>query len=215
MTLELKIVSVNVGRARTIGERDGAPLVSAFVKKPVHAETVAVGSTGLVGDEQVDLAAHGGPERAVYAYPTDNWSWWQHEHRFACAPGCFAENLTISGADESSVAIGDRFRWGDVVLEVSQPRTPCHKFQRVSGRSDASALMTRSGRCGWHFRVIEPGVAPAGGMLRRAGESGGPSVREVFLAGADRRTARSLRERLADAPGLSPNWRSKLLGGEG
>jgi MOSC domain-containing protein YiiM len=211
--LELRLISVNVALPRAAGERNGEPFESAFRKQKVTAATIEVGKTNLAGDAQANLEKHGGPERAVYAYPTDNWPWWEKEHRFACAPGTFGENLTVAGADESAIAIGDRFSWGEAVLEVSQPRLPCHKFQRFSGREDASALMTLSGRCGWLFRVLATGRAPVeGSRLVRIGESGGPSVREVFLAGSDRRTDPARRRALAEPPGLAPAWRKKLSG---
>jgi MOSC domain-containing protein YiiM len=214
--LAIRVVSVNVGWPRAIGERGGAPLLSAFVKTPVAGPAIGIGRLGLEGDLQADRVNHGGPDCAVYAYPSDHWHWWQSEHRLSCAPGSFGENLTISGADEAAVAIGDRFRWGEAVLEVSQPRTPCHKFARVSGRAEAPALMTRSGRCGWHFRVLRPGAAPVDGPLVQVLASGGPSVRTVFLAANGRRSGRQERLRLADAaPALSAQWRRKLGRGEG
>lgn len=209
--LELRLISVNVALPRPAGERNGEPFDSAFQKRPVAMATIKVGKTNLAGDAQANLEKHGGPERAVYAYPTDNWPWWESEHRLACAPGTFGENLTVAGAGEDVIAIGDRFSWGDTVLEVSQPRVPCHKFQRFSGREDASALMTLSGRCGWLFRVLNPGWAPVrDARLVRIRESGDPSVREVFLAGSDLRTDLACRRALAEAPGLSPEWRKKL-----
>jgi len=211
--LELRLISVNVALPRVAGERNGEPLLSAFHKQPVTAATIAVGELGLAGDGQADRVVHGGPDRAVYAYPTDNWTWWEKEKRFPCAPGVFAENLTVEGADESGIRIGDRFSWGEVLLEVSQPRTPCHKFQRFSGREDASALMTLSGRCGWHFRVLVPGTAPVeAARLIRVEASGGPSVREVFLAGSNPRLDPGRRQELAGTPGLSAVWRKKLSG---
>jgi MOSC domain-containing protein YiiM len=211
-TLALTLLSVNVGRPRIIGERDGAPIISAFVKTPVTAPVIRVGHMALDGDEQADRDNHGGPDCAVYAYPADHWEWWEKEHRFPCAPGTFGENLTLGGADEATIAIGDRFRWGEAVLEVSQPRTPCYKFQHVSGRADGPALMTLSGRCGWHFRVVAPGEAPVkGGQLVRVQTSGGPRVRDVFLAASDRRTEPEARLWLAAAaPALSLEWRRKL-----
>lgn len=209
--LKLRVVSVNVALPRVVGERDGEPLISAFHKRPVTAATIAVGALGLAGDAQANLEKHGGPDRAVYCYPADNWAWWENEKRFPCAPGTFGENLTLEGADEDAIFIGDRFAWGETLLEVSQPRTPCHKLQRFSGRDDASAIMTLSGRCGWHFRVLATGTAPVkSGLLARMARSGGPSVREIFLAGSDRRTDPARRFALANAPGLAEAWQKKL-----
>jgi MOSC domain-containing protein YiiM len=210
--LELKVLSVNVALPRMAGEHQGAPLLSAFQKSAVNASSIAVGALGLAGDGQADLENHGGPERAVYAYSADNWPWWEKEKHFACAPGTFGENLTLSGAGDDAIRIGDRFSWGETVLEVSQPRTPCFKFQRFSERVDASTLMALSARCGWYFRVLKEGIAPVKpGALVRFAEGGG-SVREVFLA-ASNRASPSRRRELADSPGLSQEWRRKLLAG--
>ena len=211
--LKLQVLSVNVALPRLVGEHQGAPLLSAFEKRPVTAASIAVGALGLAGDGQANLEKHGGPDRAVYAYPADNWTWWEREKHFACAPGVFGENLTLEGADEDAIRIGDRFSWGETLLEVSQPRTPCHKFQRFSGREDASSIMTLSGRCGWHFRVLKEGVsAVGGGILTQVAEGSGASVREVFLAGSGR-LDRARRLALAATPALAGAWRQKLAGG--
>jgi MOSC domain-containing protein YiiM len=211
--LKLQVVSVNVAQPRMVGEHNGAPLLSAFQKRPVSAATIAVGALGLDGDGHADLENHGGPERAVYAYSADNWAWWEKEKHFACAPGTFGENLTLKGADDNAIRIGDRFSWGETLLEVSQPRTPCYKFQRFSSREDASAIMALSGRCGWYFRVLKEGVSPVGsGTLVRVAEGRGGSVREVFLARSSRITP-AQRLALADSPGLTEEWRQKLLAG--
>lgn len=208
--IELRVLSVNVAQPRLVGERNGMPLMSAFQKRPVPGPTIAVRVLGLEGDGQADQERHGGPDRAVYAYPADNWAWWEKEEGLACSPGLFGENLTLAGADEDKVRIGDRFSWGEILLEVTQPRTPCHKFQRFSGREDASAIMTFSGRCGWHFRVLAEGVAPVeGGLLTRIGESWGPSVREVFLA-VSGKTSPERRLELAATRGLADEWQEKL-----
>ena len=211
--LKLQVLSVNVALPRLVGEHQGAPLLSAFQKRPVSATTIAVGTLGLAGDGHADLENHGGPERAVYAYLADNWAWWEKEKHFACAPGTFGENLTLLGAGDDAIRIGDRFAWGEALLEVSQPRTPCFKFQRFSGRMDASAIMALSGRCGWYFRVLKEGVSPvAAGSLVRVAEGRGGSVREVFLARSNRTTP-ARRLELAKSPGLTEEWRQLLLAG--
>jgi MOSC domain-containing protein YiiM len=210
--LTLQVLSVNIAEPCLAGEYLGAPLISAFQKRPVIAATIAVGTLGLAGDGQADLENHGGPERAVYAYSADNWAWWEKEKLFACAPGTFGENLTLEGANDDTVRIGDRFSWGEALLEISQPRTPCYKFQRFSGRQDASAIMTQSGRCGWYFRVLQNGVSPVGGLLVRVAQGRGGTVREVFLARSNRTTPEK-RLALADSPGLTEEWRKKLLAG--
>jgi len=126
--MELRLLSVNVGMPRIIGEMQGEPVLSAFGKYPVTTDMVVVETTNIEGDTQADLRVHGGNDKAVYCYPADNWPWWEREKSFSCRPASFGENLTVEGADETMVAIGDRFRWGDALLEISEPRAPCFKF---------------------------------------------------------------------------------------
>lgn len=213
--MELRILSVNVGSPATIGVQHGAAVISAIGKKPVAALMIGVGRLGLEGDTQFSTEFHGGPDKAVYAYPADHWTWWEGEHGIRCRPATFGENLTIEGADETHIAIGDRFRFGDCLLEVSEPRAPCYKFAIHTGRPDAPFLMTTSGRTGWYMRVLEAGRAdlrPA--MLHVDRRSGGPSVRETFFAAKDPKAGAELRARVAAEPALGVDWRSAVLGRE-
>jgi MOSC domain-containing protein YiiM len=214
--MELRLLSVNVAMPRTIGEADGQPILSGIAKSPLDRQSVFVGATNIAGDGQADLTVHGGVDKAVYAYPADHWPWWEHEKSMHCRAATFGENLTVEGADETAVAIGDRFRWGDAILEISQPRAPCFKFAIHTARSDAPQLMTLSGRCGWYYRVIAEGNAPAlSGSLVRIFASGGPSVRETFLAVFGRHPGTDRLGRIETAAGLSESWRkpvSKRLG---
>jgi len=202
--MNLRLLSVNTGGARFLGMFEGARVVSATAKQPMGG-VARVTALGIEGDEQADLAVHGGHDKAVYAYPADNWSWWEREHGLACAAGTFGENLTLQGANEDAVRIGDRFRWGDVLLEVSQPRGPCYKLGMHLGRAEIPQAMTLSARCGWYLRVIEEGEA-ADAVLVRVGDSGGPSVREAFRA-AYGRCDESVRRTVFEAPALAESWR--------
>ena len=211
MTMELRLVSVNVGMPRTIGLLHGQPVLSGIAKVPLESSTVFVSTTNIDGDGQADLSVHGGVDKAVYCYPTDHWPWWEREKAFPCRPAAFGENLTVEGADENEIGIGDRFSWGEVVLEVSQPRAPCFKFAIYANRSDAPALMTASGRSGWYFRVIQEGLAPVGAsVLARESVAGGPSVREAFFAALYAHADREMLERVADTPALASSWRSAV-----
>ncbi len=115
--MELRILSVNVGQPRIIGTRVGAPLISAIGKSPVAGPEIHVYMLGLAGDAQANPRVHGGADKAVYAYPSDHWPWWEKEHRLHSRPASFGENLTLAGADETQVRIGGRFAWGDLDLK--------------------------------------------------------------------------------------------------
>lgn len=209
--MKFKILSVNVGLPRPIGMRSGEIVISGIAKAPVSAERVRVRASNIDGDGQADLTVHGGADKAVYAYPADHWPWWESQHGFQCRPATFGENLTISGADENSVAIGDTFRWGDALLEVSQPRAPCYKFAMHSGREDAPQLMTLSARCGWYLRVMDEGAAPArDAEMERIHESAGPTVRDAFVAAFHPQVPRELCLRVHDAPALAAPWRGAV-----
>jgi MOSC domain-containing protein YiiM len=209
--MKLKILSVNVGQPKQIGMRDGKPLMSAIAKEKTSAQTIAARALGLDGDAQANLIAHGGVDKAVYTYPSDHWTWWEEEKNFPCFAARFGENLTLQGADEEDVAIGDRFSWGDAILEISQPRSPCAKFQLYSGRSDSAALMTLSGRCGWYLRVVQEGNAPTDGIMERVSQSGGPSVRESFMAAFSRKTDSNRKVEIANYPSLAEAWRVRMF----
>src|SRR5712672_3116539 len=105
-----RVVSVNVGRPRTIGWH-GATLTSAIWKEPVSGP-VAVQGVNLAGDDQADRRVHGGPDKAVYAYGLDDYRFWQNELGLVLEPGLFGENLTIDGLDVSQARIGERWQIG-------------------------------------------------------------------------------------------------------
>ncbi|MBV9991720.1 MAG: MOSC domain-containing protein [Alphaproteobacteria bacterium] len=209
--MNLRILSVNIARARDIGTFEGERVISGIDKRGVASDAVQVRRLGIVGDEQADLTVHGGVDKAVYAYPSEHWPWWEGEHRIASGPATFGENLTLEGADESAVAIGDRFRWGSALLEISQPRAPCYKLGMHAGRAEAPQIMTVSARCGWYLRVIEEGDAPSrDAALERVRESGAPSVRDVFRALFGRHADETTLSRICDVPELAESWRRPL-----
>ena len=158
------IVSVQVGHVAPLGPRR---VPSAFVKRPISGR-VMVQRLGLVGDQQADLRAHGGPDKAVYCYPIEHYAKWLAERPSAEAllvPGGFGENLTTLGFDEDGVCIGDILSIGSVTAQVAQPRTPCFKLGLRFANMQMLRAMTRSGRSGWYLRVLEPGLVEAGASI--------------------------------------------------
>ncbi len=202
---------MNIALPKVIGQEHGEDVLSGIDKQPVTERTVLVRNTGIEGDGQADLENHGGTDKAIYAYPTANWPWWEREHGFSCRPALFGENLTLFGADEAEVCIGDRFAWGDVVLEISQPRAPCFKLGIHIGVRDAPNMMTQAARCGWYLRVVKEGEAPASGMIERIVESDSPSVRDTFAAVFVPRPDLSLLQRIHASPSLSQAWQKRVI----
>src|SRR5258705_10220202 len=122
-----RLLSVNVGRSAQIAARRGRPLMSAIGKAPV-AGPVRVDGVNVAGDQQADLRVHGGPDKAVYAYASEDIAWWAAELGRELPSGVFGENLTTEGVDVSGAVIGEHWRVGSVELEVSQPPLPCSKL---------------------------------------------------------------------------------------
>jgi MOSC domain-containing protein YiiM len=206
----LRVLSVNVSRPKIIALVNGEAVLSGIAKKPLGSERVFVSAVNIDGDGQADLTVHGGFDKAIYAYPASHWPWWETEHRIMCSPGTFGENLTLESGDETQICIGDRFTWGDVELEVAQPRAPCFKFNIHTQREDAAQLMTVSGRCGFYLRVVREGVAPVdGAVFERSFESHAATVREAFFAVLGKPAVESLAYVMA-APGLAKNWHAAV-----
>jgi len=126
----------------------------------------------LDGDQQADLTVHGGPDKAVYVYPSEHYPFWKAEFPDMQLPyGMFGENFTTVELDESSVYIGDQFRIGDAVVEVTQPRMPCYKLGVRFGRPDMPKRFHASGRCGFYLAVLREGEVGAGDVLERLAQS--------------------------------------------
>lgn len=160
--------SIQIGRVVSEGGDADAddplarPWTTGFYKLPVQGP-VQLTRLGLVGDSVASKRFHGGPEKAVLCYAADHYRRWAQEHpQLDMSPGAFAENLTISGADESTVCIGDQFQIGQCVIEISQPRQPCWKISRRWGVKTLTKEVTESGRTGWYARVIAEGTIEAG-----------------------------------------------------
>jgi MOSC domain-containing protein YiiM len=141
--------------------------VSAIAKTPV-AGPRTVHLLGIEGDQQADLAVHGGPDKAIHHYPRDHYDWWAERigaHALFERAGAFGENLSTRGLTEHDVCIGDRFRLGSALIEVAQGRQPCWKQAHRLADKRVVGLMVKSGRTGWYYRVIEEGSVAAGDLL--------------------------------------------------
>ncbi len=207
--LTLSILSVNVGHAREIGVQAGKAVISAIRKAPTERASLQLNWTNLEGDSQADLVNHGGADKAIYGYCSEYWPLWEAEHGLRCGPGLFGENLTLSGATEDDVRIGDVFAWDGVRLQISQPRQPCYKLSLHLSREDIAPAMVMTARCGWYMRVLATGrVSVKGATLTREESSvEAPSVRHVFRSYFDRRVAHDEIERLASCTALASPWR--------
>jgi MOSC domain-containing protein YiiM len=198
-----RVVSVNVGRPRTIAWRGGT-LTSAIWKEPVTGP-VAVHGVNLAGDDQADRRVHGGPDKAVYAYGLDDYRVWQNELGIAVEPGLFGENLTIDGLDVTHARIGERWQIGSALLEVSQPRIPCYKLGVRMQDPGFPRRFAAAERPGAYLRIVREGLVAAGDAVsvvyRPEHELTPALVARAYHAD------RGLLPRLLGAPELAASWR--------
>lgn len=196
-------MSVNVGGIRQF-DYHGRPAVSAIWKSPVGGRVRARG-VNLEGDDQADRKAHGGPDKAVYAYAIEDTRWWAVELGRSLENGEFGENLTTEGIDVTSAFVGERWEIGSAVLEVSEPRLPCW---RLAVRMEDKAFprqFTAAGRPGAYLRIAAEGdIARADEISVVERPDHDLTIGDVFrIYTRDREEA----ERLLTAPQLSPRWR--------
>jgi len=159
-----RLISVNVGRPQQISVRRGRPLMSAIGKAPVDGR-VRVAGVNLAGDDQADRRVHGGPDKAVYAYATEDTAWWEAELGRPLGPGAFGENLTVEGGDVGGAVVGERWRIGDVELEVAQPRLPCSKLGLRFGDPRMVKRFAQARRPGAYLRIVREGELGAGDAI--------------------------------------------------
>jgi MOSC domain-containing protein YiiM len=185
---------------------------TAFFKTPV-AGAVWIGRLGVAGDRQADQTNHGGIDKAVLAYSADHYAYWRTHLGLPDMPfGGFGENLTIGGLDETKVCIGDQWRAGAVLFEVSQPRQPCWKMARRWQIVDLPKQVIQSGRSGWYMRVLEEGELAAGtGIeLMARPHPNWTAARANHLLYHEPDNVADM-EDLANLPELSRAWREELL----
>jgi MOSC domain-containing protein YiiM len=209
-----QVLAVFVGQPRTIGEVRGRPVRSGIAKQRVMAGLVVLSATNLAGDRQADLTVHGGPDKAVYAYPSEHYPAWQADG-FALDVGGVGENLALAGVSEHDVRLGDVWRWGGALVQVSQPRAPCYKLALHTGRKHVGPRMIAARRTGWYLRVLETGEVPTSGTLTLVERTGdAPTIAETFGVlfddPGDRRDGEVL-DRVLASPALAAGWREPLV----
>lgn len=211
----VEIVAVYVGRPKPLGE-PALGLTSAIAKQPARGDRLALSLINLDGDAQADRTVHGGPDKAVYAYPSEHLRPWADElaqPELATQPAAFGENLSTHGATEDTVCIGDLWTWGSAVLQVCQPRWPCQKLTVHRADARVGGMMRSSGRTGWYLRVIEPGLVDLVGPIVVRAHPAAVSVLDAHRAMLDRAgTDRAAIRRVVDlGEVLADEWRLPLL----
>ncbi|HEY3827256.1 MAG TPA: MOSC domain-containing protein [Bryobacteraceae bacterium] len=212
----MRILSVNVGTPKQAPTGDArvpagySTVLTSIFKSPVSGR-VAVRGYNIEGDRQSDLTVHGGPNKAVYSYPSEHYPFWKEQLPDMDLPyGVFGENLTTEGLTEDLVRIGDQFRVGSAVLRVTQPRMPCFKLGIRFSRNDMVKRFWQSGRSGIYFAIVEEGDLAAGDPIEKIAE--GPveiSVADVVRLYRGDETSSELLNRALRAP-LSGSWKEEL-----
>jgi MOSC domain-containing protein YiiM len=176
---KMKVLSVSVALPRLVAWK-GQTFKTGIFKKPV-AGPVMMRRLDLDGDRQADLSVHGGPYKAVYAYPSEHYAFWRKELPEMELPwGQFGENLTTEGMSEKDTHIGDVLRVGQATVQVTQPRVPCLKLAAKFQRDDILQRFVQSGRSGFYFSVIEEGLVAAGDAIEQLQEDeNGISVSDI------------------------------------
>jgi len=174
----MQLIAISAGKIKNLISGDNPSdkvIPSAIGKSPISTldsrTSVRVRYLGLESDEQADLRVHGGEDKAIYAYPLEHYPFWDEQrssisNSFSSVTfGAMGENLTTSGFSEEDVYVGDRWKVGEVILEVADFREPCFKFNINMGWSGAAKAMIASGFSGWYLRVIKPGNIVAGEII--------------------------------------------------
>ncbi len=208
----MRLLSINVSKPKPI-EYNGKTVHTGIFKEPVSG-TVMLRENNIDGDGQGDLKVHGGTYKAIYGYPIEHYSHWQHElKRDDLSYGQFGENLTVEGMLEMDVHIGDVYQIGTTVqLQITQPRVPCFKLGYKMGMPEFPKQFLESRRVGFYFRVLAEGIITAGDTISRVEEASEPmSVTEILNL---RYFDTNNHEKIAKArklPALSPSWKKDFV----
>jgi MOSC domain-containing protein YiiM len=203
-----RLSSLNIGLPAHVTGVE--PWTSGIFKSPVYGR-VRLSADNLAGDGQADLTVHGGADKAVCVYSADHFPLWRRELGVEeCGPGWFGENFSVEGQLETTVAVGDTYRIGTALVQISQPRAPCWKLGRRWNRLDMPKLVLASGRTGWYLRVLSEGEVEPGDTLTLV-ERPYPrwtidAVNAVAYSRGGASDIAALRE-LATCPALAEAWR--------
>ena len=203
----MKLVSVNVGLPRQVTWHDKNVTTGIF-KQAVEG-AVMLRTLNLDGDKQADLTVHGGPSKAVYAYPSEHYEFWRNELPDMNLPfGMFGENFTTEGLLEASINIGDRFRIGKAEVMVTEPRMPCYKLAIKFGRTDMLKRFLASRRTGFYFAVLKEGEVEAGDEIEPlAQDKNGVTVADITRLYAFEKDDLKTLRRAVELPALPQSWR--------
>ncbi|MCD1125646.1 6-N-hydroxylaminopurine resistance protein [Jinshanibacter sp. LJY008] len=185
---------------------------SAIDKRAVDGELILT-PLGFEGDQQADHRHHGGADRALCHYPREHYDYWKMrfpEQADQFVAPLFGENLSTLTLTEETVFIGDIFRWGQTLIQVTQPRSPCYKLNYHCHISDFARIMQSSGRCGWLYRVVSAGKVNPDQPLELVSRNSDVSVAEAISIAFNSPFDEEQYHRLLSASALSASWSKNM-----
>lgn len=204
----MQLISVNVSLPKEVHYK-GENVTTGIFKDPLPGRVI-LRELNLDGDGQADLTVHGGVHQAVYAYPFEHYDYWKHTlSRQDLSYGQFGENFTVTGMMENQVHIGDIFRIGNAVVQITQPRVPCYKLAIKMNLPQFPKLFMASARTGFYLRVLQEGEVGAGDVIERIESAPEKmTVQEIFYLAFRDHDNREALSRVLRLVGLSPGWHS-------
>lgn len=183
------------------------------IDKQSTNSSIYLSQQGLIEDECADKVHHGGAERALHQYPLEHYNFWLNKYpdKAQWIAPAMGENISSNGMTESTVCIGDTYFWGDAIIEVSQPRSPCFKLNKRWRIDTLSIDMQKNARCGWFYRVIQPGVVSINDPLIFTNRvSNAMTVREVCEIFFGDPLHKNKLLKLGQQGKLSKSWKEKV-----
>ncbi len=200
-----QIISINAGKPKTFDWK-GELVTTSIWKEPVQG-TINVNYLNLEGDLQSDLKVHGGPDKAVYAYPGEHYKFWAQELEQDLPWGSFGENLTTNGLNERDVRVGDKFQIGSALFQVTQPRFPCYKLGLKFNDARMVRRFVQSRRNGFYLRILEEGAFRPGDAIGLVEKSqSGILIRDFISLYLGEEKEPGLTAKAIGSPGLPKNW---------
>jgi len=208
ISIVMKLISLNVSLPKTVDYR-GYKVSTGIYNNPVEGR-LKVKTLNIEGDEQADLSVHGGPDKAIYSYPSEHYPFWKELYpNLSINWGMFGENLTTEGLLEDQANIGDEYQIGTAKFAVTQPRMPCFKLGIKFGTTSVIKKLFASAKCGIYFKVLEEGEVGAGDEIKLVKkDKNNVTIRDIMKTYGDERNHKELLERALKIDALPLGWKS-------
>jgi len=204
----MKVISLNVSLPREVEYR-GNKVSTGIYNEPVEGR-LKVRTLNIDGDKQADLTVHGGPDKAVYAYPSEHYPYWkEHYPNHKLGWGMFGENFTTEGLLEDQANIGDEYQIGSAKFAITQPRMPCFKLAIKFESNDIIKKMFASAKCGIYFKVLEEGEVGAGDEIKLIKkDKNNVTIQDIMKTYGNEHKHKELLERALKIDALPVGWKS-------